>query len=255
MITALDHAVTLATYRGWQVFPCRRDKKPATPNGFKNATNDPAEVRELFMRHPGPLAGIATGQASGLAVLDLDVKDGAGAWWAENRHQMPQTRTVRTRSGGLHLYFRHKHGLRCSASVIAPGVDVRADGGYVIAWDGAGLPVLHETDPAPWPDVLIEAMRPSRQRLDPDKPAVITDQSLAGLIRFVAGAGEGERNSRLFWAAIRAGEAIRDGKLTEASAAAMLAPAARETGLPFREIEATISSGLRTGMEGAPHAG
>ena len=62
------------------------------------------------------------------------------------------TRPHRTRSGGLHLIFGHYDGLKCSAGKIARGVDVRADGGYILWWPAAGLPMLSDAPIAPWPD-------------------------------------------------------------------------------------------------------
>jgi Bifunctional DNA primase/polymerase, N-terminal len=252
--STLDHAVTVTTERGWHCFPCREDKRPATPNGFKDATNDPAALRELFRRYPGPLVGITTGAASDIAVLDIDQKGGGPAWWAANRQNLPDTRTIRTRSGGLHLYFRHRHGLRCSASQIAPGIDVRADGGYIIAWDTNPRRLLRDVELPAWPDCLTEALRPPPRPSAP-VPVCVNRQTLAGLIRFVSSAPEGERNRRLFWASARAGEAVKEGVLSEPSAEVLLACAARETGLPGREIAGTIASGLRHGMGGANHAG
>ncbi|WP_461628003.1 bifunctional DNA primase/polymerase, partial [Bradyrhizobium sp. 25ACV] len=64
------------------------------------------------------------------------------------------TWTVQTRSGGQHLYYIHRPGLRGSASKIAPGVDVRADGGYVIAWWALGYRILIYAPYAAWPAFL-----------------------------------------------------------------------------------------------------
>jgi Bifunctional DNA primase/polymerase, N-terminal len=88
-------AENLAHNCGYAVFPCRRaDKKPACPHGFKDATTDPVQVRPLWLRHPGPLIGVACGEASGISVLDVDIKgDHARAWWFQNQHRLPETRT------------------------------------------------------------------------------------------------------------------------------------------------------------------
>lgn len=244
----LSHAIDLAG-NGWQCFPCRADKRPATPNGFYAATRNPAELNALFRRYRGPLVGIRTGGASDLAVLDLDTGKGAATWWLSNRPLLPRTWTVRTRSGGLHLYFRHRPGLRCSASIIAPGVDVRADGGYVISWPGAGFPVLDDVWPASWPALLLPAAKPRIQgQIIPLR--VPDDRSLAGLVRLVANAAERERNSKLFWAACRAGEAIRAGTLTETAAIAVLTEAATRAGLSEIEAHKTAASGVQTGLHG-----
>lgn len=70
-------AVNLTRNRNFAVFPCKEDKTPATPHGFKDATRDPGKVPDLWRRYPGPLVGIVTGAISGISVLDLDAKHDA----------------------------------------------------------------------------------------------------------------------------------------------------------------------------------
>jgi Bifunctional DNA primase/polymerase, N-terminal len=139
---------------GQRCFPCRADKRPATPCGFKDSTCDRDALHELWRCYPGPLIGVPTGEISGLDVLDIDPRHGGDRWFAEHQHRFSTTRTHRTRSGGLHLLFEHQHGLRCSAGRIASGVAVRATGGYVIWWPAAGLPMLCENLVVQWPEWL-----------------------------------------------------------------------------------------------------
>jgi hypothetical protein len=135
---------------GLPSFPCRSDKSPTTPHGFKDARLDSDVLQELWTDHPGPLVGVPTGESSGLDVLDIDQRNGGDLWFDEHRPGLLPTRVHRTRSGGLHLLYRHEHGIRSSAGRIAPGIDVRATGGYVIWWPAAGLPVLSDMPVAPW---------------------------------------------------------------------------------------------------------
>ena len=59
--------------RGWHVFPCHpRTKIPATTHGFKEATTDPEQIREWWQEDPAFNVAIATGELSGLFVLDVD---------------------------------------------------------------------------------------------------------------------------------------------------------------------------------------
>jgi hypothetical protein len=96
-------------------FPCRINRRPATPQGFKEAACDATGLRDFWRRHLGPLVGLATGEASGIDALDLDKGHSeANVWWAENRHRLPVTRSHRTRSGALHFLFRHTSALRCT---------------------------------------------------------------------------------------------------------------------------------------------
>lgn len=231
------------------VFPCHLSKRPATPRGFKDASRDPDVIRVLWHRWPGDLIGIATGEASGLAVLDIDAKPEGRDWWREHRARMPATRTVRTRSGGLHLYFHHLPGLRCSVSVIAPAIDVRADGGYVIAWAAAGLPVVHQGPLASWP-AWLTAPKQLLARHDVERPRVPDKPGIAALVRFVAHAPVRERNNRLFWAACRMSSLVRSRMLEEHNAEAILVAAAREAGLPDAEARRTAQSGLAAGRHG-----
>ncbi len=142
------------------VFPCGPAKQPLTANGYRAATLCP--VAEDFTG--AALIGIPTGELSAIDVVDVDPRHGGDVWLEANRYRLPVTRMQRTQSGGLHIYFRAQPGLRCSASKIAPGVDVRAEGGYIIAWQAAGLETLHADVLADWPDWLAVAAQGPRVR-------------------------------------------------------------------------------------------
>lgn len=243
---ALAEALALSA-QGLPCFPCSASKAPITPHGFKDATADRNDLALLWRLHPGPLVGVPTGDASGLNVLDIDARHGGRGWFSENRARLPATRVHRTRSGGLHLVFRHEPGLRCSAGRVAPGVDVRADGGYVIWWPAAALPVLCAASPAPWPAWLRESPRPrpvGRRIVVPD------DAALMRLVRVVATGRPGERNRLTFWAACRVGEMVSSGLLGDDAAVAIIVEAASRAGLPLAEAQRTVRSGLRAGHGG-----
>src|SRR5262249_11713673 len=101
-----------------------------------------------------PLVGVPTGEANGFDVLDIDLE--GRSWWDAHRAELPATQTHVTRSGGAHLLFKHAEGLRCSAGRIATGVDVRADGGFVIWWPRQGL---RSIPGELWPGWLLELAR------------------------------------------------------------------------------------------------
>ena len=124
---ALQAALDLAR-TGLAVFPCGYSKRPTCGHGLLDATTDATVLRELWRRHGGELVAVRTGQASGIDVFDIDGHRDARNWWYAHRAELPVTRVHRTRSGGLHLVFRHAHGLRCSTSKLARGIDVKADG-------------------------------------------------------------------------------------------------------------------------------
>jgi len=246
MTRPLSTAIDLATSNGYRCFPVGWNKHPTIPGGkgFHAASCDPEVLRNLWAQHPGPLIGVATGVTSGIDVLDIDQKPTARGWWRENRDRIPPTRTHRTRSGGLHLLFQHAPSLRCSTSKIARGVDVRADGGYIIWWPAAGLPVLRDIPPAPWPNWLLDLLKPAKP--PPPRRVVIPDDlQVRRVLACVTAAQPGERNCIAFLAACRFGEMAASGLLSEGDALALIVDAAMSTGLSHREALAAARSDLK----------
>jgi hypothetical protein len=217
--------------------------------GFKDATADPEAIKVLWQKYPGPLIGVPTGETSGFDALDIDRRHcEAVEWYRANRARLPRTRAHRTGSRGLHLLFKHHDAVNCTVSKIARGVDTRGSGGYIIFWPAAGLPVVSHAPLAHWPDWLLAEFRPKPQPASNQPTVRVPDNHfLAELVRMVAGAREGERNSLTFWCACRAGEMVASGLLSAASAIAVIAEAATRSGLPRKEAERTARSGIRTG--------
>ena len=118
--------------RSAATFPCNPDKSPISRRGFHDA------IRGVEWRK-APLVGFPTGAVNGIDVLDID-GDAGRDWYDANFDAIPATRAHSTRRG-MHLLFRHSPGLRCTVGKIAPGIDVRAEDGYVIWWPREGLPV------------------------------------------------------------------------------------------------------------------
>jgi hypothetical protein len=164
---SLQAALDLAA-AGVRIFPCynapgtKKDKAPVghlCPNGFEDATTNLEQVRRWFADGTA-LIGIPTGDINGFDVLDIDTKKGGDVWLRANSKNLPATRTYRTQSSGLHLAFQANSVLRNSAGNIAPGVDIRSNGGYVVGWFAHNYKVELDAKPAAWPDwLLVEAMR------------------------------------------------------------------------------------------------
>jgi hypothetical protein len=257
-----------AARRGWHVFPVvPGTKRPAVDRWEQRACADP----EAVARHwPGLQhnIGIAAGP-SGLAVLDLDthgelpeewrelpgVKDGqdvlaALCEWAGQ--PWPYTYWVATPSAGWHLYFAAPGGpeIRNSAGLLGPLVDVRGAGGYVVGAgsvvDGKPYRVLDDRPPTPLPGWLARMLT---SRPEPPRPpgpcrAGNLDARLAGLVRTVETAPQGQRNDALYWAACRAAELEDTGQVVVTAA---LVAAALTAGLSEREARRTIASALGGG--------
>jgi hypothetical protein len=235
-------AINLAHHAGYTVFPCRTDKSPACPHGFKDASRDPTAILRLWHRWPGELVGVATGTVSGIAVLDVDPKHPAArTWWQAHHSRLLPTRTFATRSGGLHCYFLHRDGVTNTQSKICSGIDTRGEGGYVIHWFAAGFGCFDHTPPAPWPDwLLAELTRPAPQPRPRASPRYAAQDGAEAILHRLANATDGERNGVLFWAANR----LRERGTLRADEAALLA-AARAAGLPEVEARRTIASATR----------
>lgn len=163
--TLIDAALLLAFTRNVPVFPLRENKRPAQPGGFKTASRDPAEIERMFRDPLAFLIGVPCGPASGIDAVDVDTGRGGLEWLQDNGHRLPVTERHPTRSGGWHLLLAHTPGMRTCFDRIAPGVEVRGDGGYIVWWPSHGAgPVQHESVLSAWPDwLLIDALRHRRR--------------------------------------------------------------------------------------------
>jgi hypothetical protein len=257
---ALDSALRLAAY-GRPAFPCAASKKPTCPNGYKDATADETALRDLWQQYPGPLVGVPTGEPSGLFVVDVDCGKHPEAqdWLERVSPSLPETRTHETRSGGWHLLFRHRAGLRNSTSKLARGVDTRGDGGYIIYWPfhtRLGAPHKLDAPLADLPDWIHQQLveRPRSIAARSPLPSIgSATAKVRGLLNFIAGTHEGERNSALFWCANRLREMATWGELSQSqfnNACGHLAQSAVALGLPHREAERTIASAMRVSRHG-----
>lgn len=259
----LEHALAYAA-RGWPVFPvhsvrdgycsCRRDdctspgKHPLTRNGKDDASLDPAQIEWWWQWWPWANVPIVTGSISEIAVLDIDGDRGRDSILDLQRRwgQLPTTLWART-ARGWHCYLQHP-GVKVPTSVdtLGPGLDVRGDGGYVVA-----PPSIHasgaryrwvdpKASPASMPRWLISALDPPK-RVSPwtlvrgRNPGC---ERLEALVRHVASQPQGNRNAALFWAACRA---VEEGHPPD-EIAPLLLDAARACGLDDRESLRTIRS-------------
>ncbi len=126
------HLVQFYAHMGWPIFPCSaQTKAPLTPHGFKDATVDMPTLKASHEQHPGCAWGVAT--SAERCVVDIDPRHGGDATLAAlvaTHGPVPPTPSARTGGGGWHHYVRTPPGTRCG--VIGPGIDRKAEGGYVI---------------------------------------------------------------------------------------------------------------------------
>jgi len=164
--------------RGWAVLPLKpRGKEPLTEHGVKDATTDLDTIEEWWRRWPKANVGIATGAVSGLVVLDIDPRNGGDeelegllaqhggwgvptdggypeTWTVLTGGGYPETWTVLTGGGGQHYYFAIDGPV--PSRQLAKGVDLKGDGGYVVA-----PPSVHQSGRKYVPEASTENLSPA----------------------------------------------------------------------------------------------
>jgi Bifunctional DNA primase/polymerase, N-terminal. len=280
--TPLQAALTYAA-NGWTAFPCHTiassecscgagdchspGKHPLTRRGLHDATSDRDQLRVWWRRNPDANVAIRTGEQSGLVVLDVDPDhDGIASLrtLVDQYGKMPAGPRVRTGSGGWHLYFAHPGApIRNSAGTrFGPGIDIRGDGGYVIAppsqhrsgasyeWRGLELDVP-ELPGWVLERVTLSSERPS-SRPDTSARAVVSDAwaraALHGETQMVAAAPEGTRNHTLNRAAFCLGQIVATGVLDITTVETALLASASSAGLGESESQRTVRSGIAAGI-------
>lgn len=156
--------------QGYLVFPCAPGRKtPLTEHGLLDATTDTDQIEAWWTQSPGANVGLRT---DGLVVVDVDGAD--NPWLQDQPERLAQLTTVPTSltpRGGRQYVFRQADGRhwRSTAGQVAPHVDTRADGGYIVVppsivsgnsyrWlDGLDLPAPEQLDPPPdWLVALLD---------------------------------------------------------------------------------------------------
>src|SRR5215208_5046399 len=133
---ATDTTAAAAQYRrlGWSPIPIKDRSKQTALLQLAPYLERPA-TREELNSWTWPGVGVVTGPVSGILVLDVDSPEGQ-AVLDERGH--PATPMARSGGGGLHLYFKHPETEIRTGIRVAPGLDVKAAGGYVVAPPSVG---------------------------------------------------------------------------------------------------------------------
>jgi hypothetical protein len=177
-----------------------------TPRGVKNATTDKATIRRWFAKEPHANLAWAMGGNLRLIGVDVDPRSGGDASLCDlveaHGDDWLETFTVRTGSLGTHFIFRLPEGVESHRAKLAPGIDLKAEGGYLVAppsvhASGRKYEVEKNVYIAEAPQWLVHELT----RAD-DEPARVTVNFQAYRDRKASGGGpvivEGERNERLF---------------------------------------------------------
>ena len=224
-----DAALALVA-RGLQVFPLhspqgdacdcnKRDcaspaKHPRTMHGLLDATDNADTISRWWTTWPHANVGVATGQASGIVVIDVDPIHGGDeqimALVAEHG-TLPYGPAVKTGSGGQHYWFKHPGTPVPSRNgQIAPGVDVKGDGGYVVA-----PPSVHATGVSyEWYADLEDAELPAMPDWLYERAIARQEQGETGAAHLPENIAEGQRNSTLTsWAGVLRARGASQGEM------------------------------------------
>lgn len=301
-MTTPSSTASLLVARGFALFPLRAgSKQPAVARDWEHAaTTSLVRLRQLSA-DPRANYGVACGP-SNLIVIDLDVAkdadartvDGAaedattgapcvtpvhGAGVAHGMQvlrelaagrELPRTFTVRTPSGGTHLYFRPPvdgPAPRNTVRRLGPLIDTRGVGGYVVApgsrVDGAVYEIVDDAPIAELPEWIAGLLRPLESRPVAGEPLPLSTAlgpvgarlggayartALEREAARVESARVGTRNDTLNRAAYSLGTLVGSGMLDRARVEAELTRAALAAGLDERETASTVRSGLTAGM-------
>ena len=234
------------------------------PRGVKQATTSRVVIRAWWAYAPLANPALATGEASGVIVLDVDGDHGGfdSLRQLEEQHgPLPPTQRVKTGSGE-HLYFRYPNiHLKNTAGKLGAGLDVRCCGGYAVtvgALHCSGH--VYTWQPGCRPDQVALADVPAwlLDRLTTTDPRPLLPSrtphrgyaaaALASEERQLLNTPVGQRNTRLNLAAFRLGRFIATQALAHGDVEAVLFDVAARLGIPPHEARATIASGLRAGV-------
>ena len=262
--------------RGWPVFLLGRTKRPVsncppcrdagpdhdpqaciclTCHGFYAATTDLDRIGAMVDAVPRGLLAIRTGAVSGLTVIDIDPRNGGRI----DRALMPSTATVASGGGGWHLLYRYPGGPLAAKLRGHPGVDIKSDGGYVVA-----PPSTHPVTKCPyqWVRDGVEEMPPALADACKAAPAVplpapsgptpthrargISSPSalLAAHLDAIARAPEGTRRHTLYGAARGVARMVLAEAITPTDAITALTDAGRRAEQTERDIRTAITAGF-----------
>lgn len=221
-MTLLEAALQYAFTRGWKVFPVADDsKKPLTPHGYLDATDDEIIITAWWTAHPNARIGLAL-RPSGLIAIDIDIADGktGDETFAKLEQELgPLPRTLYQRSGrnGSHVIMldpspgdagwtnTHANG-GCVRGKLGPGVDVKCNG-YVLLDPSGSYKWINYGEPQAVPEAWQARLKKSSNSTQgpgieqwQTSIAPLNEQQLARLRETLGGLARGTTESTTFHA-------------------------------------------------------
>lgn len=218
-------------------------------------------IRGWWEQWPGANVGITTGHLSGVVAIDIDDPNGFMQLQAEHG-TLPDTAVIET-GNGEHLLFRSPAAsLPNSVKKLAPGIDVRGEGGLIVAppslhYSGKRYEWAVKLRPAALPSWVPELLKQSKLEQQPevvkDKTTPYGQAVLNGELAKVVQAPSGAHNDTLFQSAVRVYELVKAGHIDRVSATEALMRAAMPRA-PQHEAESTLRSAWNRAEARGPKA-
>lgn len=195
-----ENGILRCSCREWKICD-KQGKHPRTQNGNKDATTDENRIIDWWEKYPAANIGLLTGIEAGILVLDVDIKH-AGEYSLEDLQEyyrfrlkndfvpLPATLTTITGSGGRHLYFKYPldfKNIKGSVSKIDSGLDIRANGNYIVAppsrhlcgnnyqWFGVNIPIEDAPNWLIYEIIMVE----EREEIPDESSSALTSPKLA----------------------------------------------------------------------------
>jgi hypothetical protein len=185
MLQSKDRILEAALYYSeklsFSVLPVGENKKPLVPwKEFQTRRATADDIQAWWKKWPAANVGIITGKISGVGVIDVDEECG----FEELEKHLPDSLvfpTAKSARGGKHYYFKVNGKPIPTTARFLPGVDMRGDGGYIIAppsvrkegkyeWqDGLGM---DDVEPPYLPDDFLKLAATASTRQNPTIPTV-----------------------------------------------------------------------------------
>lgn len=237
-------------------------KHPVPLNGLHGCSTDEGVIRQWWSDMPLANVAVVCGEISGIVVLDIDPRNG-GLDSLKKLQKGPQSLYANTGGDGMHVFFKYKSGVDYP-KYIAPGLDIRSDGSYIVAppsvhisgkkysWGNADA--IAEFD---WLGEQINRVKKSNGHSAPTATAAQYQQAdvdyaehvLELAVASVQLSDKGTRNETLNRESYSLGGFVGAGLLERTVVWEKLYKAAVAAGLDKREIESTLNRALKDGIE------
>ena len=223
----IDAALRLSS-NGTPIFPVKADKSPHIKSWQGKATSDALTVEKWWWRWPEANIAMPTGHQSGFVAVDVDVKNGVDGYESlssiEAMFGVQGTRRIETPSGGVHLIYRCTQKVKSRVGIL-DGIDIRGDGGYIVAEGsvigGSAYKVIHDVLPK---EMTMDMVSWINDTQNTKRPCEI-------------GVAKGERNTHIF----KLASSYRGQNLDLGSALAACKDVARRCIPPLEEGEVIVT--------------